>query len=163
MTTISQSDPTSEAVKKMVPPPQPGVSYVMCRCIVTELAPAKSGESAFVVQNPELVDCIITNVTVDITTAADAAKAALDIDVVSAPDSRGNGIIDGLSLAATGTFDRCAVAAGKAGGNPVSHPVSNPVRWDRRDGENDFITGTVMSANALNLAGLVVIEFIPLG
>ena len=29
--------------------------------------------------------------------------------------------------------------------------------------KNDFVTGTVTSANAPNLAGLVVIEFIPLG
>ena len=154
MTTLNQSDPTSEAVKKMVPP-QPGISYVMRRCIVAELAGANAGERAFAVQNPELVDCIITNVTLDITTAAESAKAVLDVDVVSDADSKGDGIIDGLSLAATGTFDRYASAAGKSGGNPV--------RWDRRDGENDFVTGTVTSANAPNLAGLVVIEFIPLG
>ena len=106
MTTLNQSDPTPEAVKKMVPPPQPGISYVMRRCIVAELAGANAGERAFAVRNPELVDCIITNVTLDITTAAESAKAVLDVDVVSDADSKGHGIIDGLPLAATGTFDR---------------------------------------------------------
>ena len=159
MTTLNQSDPTPEAVKKMVPPPQPGISYVMRRCIVAELAGANAGERAFAVQNPELVDCIITNVTLDITTAAESAKAVLDVDVVSDAESKGHGIIDGLPLAATGTFDRHT----GPGGNSVRNSGGNPVRWDRRDGENDFVTGTVTSANAPNLAGLVVIEFIPLG
>ena len=78
MTTISRADPTAEAVKNMLPPDQPGIAYVMKRYIVEDLASGNANAFAFAVQNPEGVDCIVTNVIVDITTAGGTASSVLD-------------------------------------------------------------------------------------
>ncbi len=106
MTTISQADPTAEAVKNMLSPDQSGISYVMKRYIVEELASGNANAFAFAVQNPEGVDCLVTNVIVDITTAGGTASSVLDVDVVDGATDTGDDIIDGLDLNATGTSDR---------------------------------------------------------
>ena len=73
MTTISQKDPVAEALKNMIPPDQSGIVYVAKRYIVEALASGNANAFAFAVQNPEGVDCIVTNVIVDITTAGGKA------------------------------------------------------------------------------------------
>ena len=80
MTTISQKDPVAEAVKNMIPPDQSGVVYVAKRYIVEVMASGNANAFAFAVQNPEGVDCIVTNVIVDITTAGGTASSVLDVD-----------------------------------------------------------------------------------
>lgn len=153
MTTIRQADPTAEAVKNMIPPAQSGIDYVMKRYIVEGLASGNANAFAFAVQNPEGVDCVVTNLIVDITTAGGTATSVLDVDVVADATSTGDKIIDGLDLNATGTSDR------------VKNPGTNggkPVKWDKKGGTNDFVTGKILVANAASLAGKVIIEYVPL-
>ena len=153
MTTISRADPTAEAVKNMLPPDQSGIAYVMKRYIVEDLASGNANAFAFAVQNPEGVDCVVTNVIVDITTAGGTASSVLDIDVVADATSTGDTIIDGLDLNATGVADRHD-NAGSNGGEPK--------KWDKNGGSNDYVTGKILAQNAANLAGKVIIEYVPL-
>ena len=153
MTTISQADPTAEAVKNMLSPDQSGVAYVMKRYIVEDLASGNANAFAFAVQNPEGVDCIVTNVIVDITTAGGTANSVLDVDVAADATSTGAAIIDGLNLNATGVGDRHD-DAGSTGGEPK--------KWDKNGGSNDFVTGKILVANAASLVGKVIIEYVPL-
>ena len=153
MTTISQADPVAEAVKNMIPPAQSGISYVAKRYIVEDLASGNANAFAFAVQNPESVDCVVTNVIVDITTAGGTASSVLDVDVVNGATDTGDDIIDGLDLNATGTSDRHK-NAGTNGGAPV--------KWDKNGGANDHVTGKILAQNAASLAGKVIIEYVPL-
>ena len=153
MTTISQADPTAEAVKNMLSPDQSGISYVMKRYIVEDLASGNANAFAFAVQNPEGVDCLVTNVMIDITTAGGTASSVLDVDVVDGATDTGDDIIDGLDLNATGTSDRHK-NAGTNGGAPV--------KWDKNGGTNDHVTGKILVQNAASLAGKVIIEYVPL-
>ena len=153
MTTISRADPTAEAVKNMLPPDQSGIAYVMKRYIVEDLASGNANAFAFAVQNPEGVDCVVTNVIVDITTAGGTASSVLDVDVVADATSTGDSIIDGLDLNATGVADRHD-DAGTNGGAPV--------KWDKNGGTNDYVTGKILAQNAANLVGAVIIEYVPL-
>ena len=153
MTTISQADTTAEAVKNMIPPAQSGIDYVMKRYIVEALASGNSNAFAFAVQNPEAVDCIVTNVIVDITTAGGTASSVLDVDAVADATSTGDKIIDGLDLNATGVADRHD-DAGSSGGEPK--------KWDKNGGTNDYVTGKILVQNAASLVGTVIIEYVPL-
>ncbi len=153
MTTISQADPTAEAVKNMLSPDQSGISYVIKRYIVEDIASGNANAFAFAVQNPEGVDCIVTNVIVDITTAGGTANSVLDVDVVANATSTGAAIIDGLDLNATGVGDRHD-DAGSTGGEPK--------KWDKNGGANDFVTGKILAQNAASLVGRVIIEYVPL-
>ena len=153
MTTISRVDPVPEAVKNMISPDQSGVAYVAKRYLVEDLASGNSNAFAFAVQNPEGVDCAVTNVIVDITTAGGTASSVLDVDVVGDATSTGDDIIDGLDLNAAGTGDRHA-NAGTNGGAPV--------KWDKKGGTNDYVTGKILVQNAASLVGKVIIEYVPL-
>ena len=153
MTTISQKDPVAEAVKNMIPPDQSGVSYVSKRYVVEDLASGNANAFAFAVQNPEGVDCVVTNVVVDITTAGGSATSVLDVDVAGSATGTGDDIIDGLDLNATGTSDRHQ-NAGTNGGAPV--------KWDKNGGTNDYVTGKILAQNAASLVGKVIIEYVPL-
>ncbi len=153
MTTISRADPTAEAVKNMLPPDQSGIAYVMKRYIVEDLASGRANAFAFAVQNPEGVDCVVTNVIVDITTVGGTASSVLDVDVVADATSTGDTIIDGLDLNATGVADRHD-NAGSNGGEPK--------KWDKNGGSNDYVTGKILAQNAASLAGKVIIEYVPL-
>ncbi len=153
MTTISRADPTAEADKNMLQPDQTGIANVMKRNIVEDLAPGNANAFAFAVQNPEGVDCVVTNVIVDITTAGGTASSVLDVDVVADATSTGDTIIDGLDLNATGVADRHD-NAGSNGGEPK--------KWDKNGGSNDYVTGKILAQNAASLAGKVIIEYVPL-
>ena len=153
MTTISRADPTAEAVKNMLPPDQPGIAYIVRRYIVEDLASGSANAFAFAVQNPEGVDCVVTNVIVDIATAGGTASSVLDVDVVAAATSTGDTIIDGLDLNAIGVADRHD-DAGTNGGEPK--------KWDKNGGSNDYVTGKILAQNAASLAGKVIIEYVPL-
>lgn len=153
MTTISQKDPVAEAVKNMIPPDQSGIAYVAKRYIVEDLAAGAANAFAFAVQNPEGVDCIVTNVIVDITTAGGTASSVLDVDVGSSATATGDSIIDGLDLNATGVADRHD-DAGSNGGEPL--------KWDKNGGTNDYVTGKILVQDASSLAGQVIIEYVPL-
>jgi hypothetical protein len=151
MTTISQKDPVAEAVKNMISPDQSGVVYVAKRYIVEAMAAGAANAFAFAVQNPEGVDCIVTSVIVDITTAGGTASSVLD--VAADATSTGDSIIDGLDLNATGVADRHD-DAGTNGGEAL--------KWDKNGGTNDYITGKILVQDALSLAGSVIIEYVPL-
>ena len=151
MTTISQKDPVAEAVKNMISPDQSGVVYVAKRYIVEAMAAGAANAFAFAVQNPEGVDCIVTSVIVDITTAGGTASSVLD--VAADATSTGYSIIDGLDLNATGVADRHD-DAGTNGGEAL--------KWDKNGGTNDYITGKILVQDALSLAGSVIIEYVPL-
>ena len=153
MTTISQKDPVPEAVKNMIPPDQSGISYVAKRYIVEALTAGNANAFAFAVQNPEGVDCVVTNVVVDLTTAGGTASSVLDVDVAADATSTGDSIIDGLDLNQTGAFDRHK-NAGSSGGAPV--------KWDKNGGTNDYVTGKILVQNAASLVGTVIIEYVPL-
>ena len=153
MTTISQKDPVAEAVKNMIPPDQSGVAYVAKRYIVEAMAAGAADAFAFAVQNPEGVDCIVTNVIVDITTAGGTASSVLDVDVASSATGTGDSIIDGLDLNAAGVADRHD-DAGTNGGEAL--------KWDKNGGTNDYVTGKILVQDALSLAGSVIIEYVPL-
>ena len=153
MTTISRADPTAEAVKNMIPPAQSGVDYVMKRYIAEALASGNANAFAFAVQNPEGVDCIITNVIVDITTAGGTGSSVLDVDVEADATSTGDDIIDGLDFNAGAVSDRHN-AAGTNGGAPV--------KWHKKGGTNDYVTGKILAQNAASFAATVIIEYVPL-
>ena len=145
MTTIRQADPTAEAVKNMIPPAQSGIDYVMKRYIVEGLASGNANAFAFAVQNPEGVDCVVTNVIVDITTAGGTVTSVLDVDVVADATSTGDKIIDGLDLNATGTSDRVK--------NPGTNGDGKPVKWGKKGSATDFLTGKILVAGAPALVG----------
>ena len=153
MTTISQKDPVAEAVKNMIPPDQSGIAYVAKRYIVEALTAGNANAFAFAVQNPEAVDCIVTNVIVDITTAGGTASSVLEVEGAADATSTGDSIIDGLDLNATGVADRHD-DAGTNGGEAL--------KWEKNGGTNDYITGKILAQNAASLAGTVIIEYVPL-
>jgi hypothetical protein len=153
MTTISRVDPTTEAVKNMISPDQSGVAYVAKRYVVEDLASGNANAFAFAVQNPEGVDCVVTNVIVDITTAGGTASSVLDVDVVGNATATGDDIIDGLDLNAAAMGDRHANAGSNGGA---------PVKWDKNGGTNDYVTGKILVQNAASLVGKVIIEYVPL-
>ncbi len=143
----------AEAVKNMIPPDQSGVVYVAKRYIVEALASGNANAFAFAVQNPEGVDCIVTNIIVDITTAGGTASSVLDVDVAGDATSTGDSIFDGLDLNATGVADRHD-DAGTNGGEAL--------KWDKNGGTNDYVTGKILAQNAASLVGKVIIEYVPL-
>ena len=153
MTTFSQADPVPETVKNMVSPDQSGAAYVAKRYLLTELEGGSANSPAFAVRNPEGVDCIITNVIVHITSAGGRAGSVMDVDAVASYSGNGDSIIDGLDLNSVGTSDRH-----KNGGTNGGAPV----KWDKRGGANDFVTGRIRSQGADNLSGKVIIEYVPL-
>ena len=153
MTTISQKDPVPEAVKNMIPPDQSGISYVAKRYIAEALTAGNANAFAFAVQNPEGVDCVVTNVVVDITTAGGTGSSVLDVDVAANGTSTGDDIIDGLDLNQTGSFDRHQDPGSNGGA---------PVKWDKNGGTNDYVTGKILAQNAASLVGSVIIEYVPL-
>ena len=153
MPTVSQSSPIAEVAREIAGPALSGIDYVHKKHIVEALASGNANAFAFAVQNPEAVDCVVTNVTVDITTAGGTASSVLDVDVVDGATDTGDDIIDGLDLNATGTSDRHN-AAGTNGGAPM--------KWDKKGGTNDHVTGKILAQNAASLAGKVVIEYVPL-
>jgi len=150
---VSQSMPMAEAVMELAGPALSGIIYTHKKTIVEDLAPGNANAFSFAVQNPEGVDCVVTNVIVDITTAGGTASSVLDVDVVGSATETGDDIIDGLDLNSTGTSDRHS-AAGTNGGAPV--------KWDKKSGTNDYVTGKILVANAASLAGQVIIEYVPL-
>ena len=154
MTTISQADPTAEAVKNMISPALSGVDYVTARYLVEDQAAGATNAFAFAVQNAEGVDCIVLDVIIDITTAGGTANSVLDVDIASSATGTGDSIIDGLDLNATGESDR-----DDAGTNTNGNKV---VKWDKKGGTNDYVTGKILIANANSLVGKAIIVYVPL-
>ena len=150
---VAQEMPVAEAARELAGPAQSGIIYTHKKSIVEDLASGNANAFAFAVQNPEKVDCLVTNVVVDITTAGGTATSVLDVDVVNSATDTGNDVVDGLDLNTAGTFDRHS-DAGTSGGKPV--------KLDKNGGTNDHVTGKILVANAASLAGKVVIEYVPL-
>ena len=154
MPKVSQDAPVAEVAREIAGPAQSGIDYVHKKHIVEDLASGNANAFAFAVQNPEGVDCIITNVIVDITTAGGTASSVLDVDIAGSATGTGDSIIDGLDLDATGVSDRDAAGTNTNG--------NNPVKWDKNGGTNDYCTGKILAQNAASLAGKVIIEYVPL-
>ena len=156
MPKVSQDSPVAEVAREIAGPALSGIDYVHKKHIVEDLASGNANAFAFAVQNPEAVDCVVTNVIVDITTAGGTASSVLDVDVVDVVDGAtdtGDDIIDGLDLNKTGTSDRHNAAGTNSGA---------PVKWDKKGGTNDHVTGKILAQNAASLVGKVIIEYIPL-
>ena len=150
---VAQDMPAAEAARELAGPAQSGIIYTHKKHIVEDLSSGNANAFAFAVQNPEKVDCLVTNIVVDMTTAGGTATSVLDVDVVNSATDTGDDIIDGLDLNTTGTFDRHS-NAGTNGGKPV--------KWDKNGGTNDHVTGKILVADAASLAGKVTIEYVPL-
>lgn len=153
MPKVSQNAPVAEVAREVAGPALSGIDYVHKKHVVEDLASGNANAFAFAVQNPEDVDCVVTDVIVDITTAGGTASSVLDVDVVDAATDTGDDIIDGLDLNATGTSDRI-----KNGGTNGGQAV----KWDKKGGTNDHVTGKILAQNAASLAGKVIIEYVPL-
>jgi hypothetical protein len=154
MAKVTQADPIAEAAREIAGPPQAGIDYVHKKTVLEDLSSGNANAFAFAVQNPENVDCVVTNVIVYLKTAGGTATSVLDVDVVNGPTDTGDKILDGLDLNTTGTFDRHS-NAGTNGGKSV--------KWDKKGGTNDHVTGKILTANAASLAGQVLVEYVPLG
>ena len=154
MPTVSQNAPIAEVAREVAGPAVPGARYVHKKHIVLDLSPGNANAFAFAVQNPEDAECIVTDVIVHIAAAGGTARSVLNVDVVNGPTATGDDIIDGLSLNVTGTFDRT-----KNGGTNGGQAV----KWDRRGGTNDYVTGKIATQSAASLAGKAIIEYVPLG
>ena len=137
----------------MIPPDQSGVVYVAKRYIVEALTAGNANAFAFAVQNPEGVDCVVTNVVVGLTTAGGTASSVLDVDVAANATSTGDSTIDGLDINQHGAFDRHKNAGSNGGA---------PLKWDKNGGTNDYVTGKILAQNAASLVGTVIIEYVPL-
>ena len=147
MPKVSQDSPVAEVAREIAGPAQSGIDYVHKKHIVEDLASGNANAFAFAVQNPESVDCLVTNVIVDITTAGGTASSVLDVDVVDGATDTGDDIIDGLDLDTTGTFDNIT--------NGGTNGDKKPVKWDKNGGTNDHVTGKILAQNAASLVGKV--------
>ena len=152
---LTQNSPTAEMVDRMIGPTISGVDRVPYKVIVEDLASGNSGAFAFAIQNPEDVDCLIIRVVIDITTAGGTASSTLDVDTVDGATATGVDIIEGLDLNATGISDN--ITNGGTGGD------KKPVKWDKKGGTNDDLTGKILDQNAASLAGKVIVCYVPLG
>ncbi len=152
---LKHDDPTAEMVDRMIGPTISGVDRVPYKTIVEDLASGNTNAFAFAIQNPEDVDCLILRVIVDITTAGGSASSVLDVDTVDGATATGDDIIDGLDLNATGISDNIT--------NGGSNGDKKPVKWDKKGGTNDDLTGKILVANAASLVGKVVVCYVPLG
>ena len=146
---LTQNSPTAEMVDRMIGPNTSGVDRVPYKVIVADLASGNSGAFAFAIQNPEDVDCLILRVVIDITTAGGTASSTLDVDTVNGATATGVDIIEGLDLNATGISDN--ITNGGTGGD------KKPVKWDKKGGTNDDLTGKILDQNAASLVGKVVV------
>jgi hypothetical protein len=125
------------------------------KVIVEDLAAGASNAFAFAIQNPEDTDCLILRVAVDITTAGGTATSVLDVDTVDGATATGDDIIDGLDLNAVGVSDNIT--------NGGTNGDKKPVKWDKKGGTNDDLTGKILVANATALVGKVIVCYVPLG
>ena len=64
MPKVSQDTPVAEAAREIAGPAQSGIDYVHKKHIIEDLASGNANAFAFAVQNPEKVDCVVTNVVV---------------------------------------------------------------------------------------------------
>ena len=153
MAKVSQDTPVAEAAREIAGPAQSGIDYVHKKHIVTDLTAGAQNAFAFSIQNPEDVDCLITRVIIDITTASGAAST-LDVDTVDGATATGVDIIEGLDINTTGTFD--SITNGGTGGD------KKPVKWAKKGGTLDDLTGKILDDAGSSLVGKVIVDYVPL-
>ncbi len=151
---LTRDSPTAEMVDRMIGPTISGVDRVPYKVLVEDLAAGAQNSFAFAIQNPEDVDCLILRVIIDITTASGAAST-LDVDTVDGATATGVDIIEGLDINTTGTFDN--ITNGGTGGD------KKPVKWDKKGGTLDDLTGKILDAAGTSLVGKVIVCYVPLG
>jgi hypothetical protein len=139
----------------MIGPTIASVDRVPHKTIVFPLTAGGINAFAFAIQNPEDVDCLILRVVIDITTAGGTATSVLDVDTVDGATATGDDIIDGLDLNATGTSDNIT--------NGGTNGDKKPVKWAKKGGTLDDLTGKILVAAATNLVGQVMVQYVPLG
>jgi hypothetical protein len=152
---LIQADPTAENVDRMIGPTIASVDRVPVKCIVAPLTAGGINAFAFAIQNPEDRDCLIVQLIIDITTTGGTATSVLDVDTVDGATATGDDIIDGLDLNALGTFDSIK--------NPGTNGDGKPVKWAKKGGTLDDLTGKILVAAATNLVGQVIVKYVPLG
>ncbi len=153
MAVINRADPTDELARELAGP-LTGVSYVNEKTIVADLTAGLANAFAFAIQNKENVDCLITQLIIDLTAAGGTATSVLDVDTVDAATDTGDDIIDGLDINTTGTFDSIK--------NPGTNGDGKPVKWGKKGSANDHLTGKILVADASTLEGKVVVKYLPL-
>lgn len=154
MAGIAQADPVEESVKELSSAPISGVTYVNEKTLVKALTSGVANAFAFAIQNPEIVDCLVTRVIIDLATAGGTGSSVLDVDTVDGATDTGDDIIDGLDLNTTGTFD--SITDGGTNGE------KKPVKWGAKGGSTDYLTGKILVADAASLVGKVIVKYLPL-
>ena len=154
MPKVSQEMGIGEATKELAGPKLSGVDYVHEKVLIEDLTAGGINAFAFAIQNQEPVDCLITQLIIDITTAGGSASSVLDVDTVDGPTATGDNIIDGLDLNTTGTFDSIK--------NPGTNGDGKPVKWGKKGSTTDDLTGKILVAAASSLVGQVVVKYVPL-
>jgi hypothetical protein len=150
---VTREQPIAEAVRNLVSPTQSGLTYVNERTLIVPLASGDANDFAAAVQNPETVDCILTEVILDITTAGGTATAALRVDVVANATTGNTGIIAAQDANA---------AAVESSNRVAGQGTGNRKKWNARGGANDFVTCQIITEDATALAGKMIIRYIPL-
>lgn len=110
------------------------------------LAASDAAGGVAAIANPEGVEVLITRVVVDVTTQSTGA-CTVDAGIAANATTLNDTLIDGLSVAAAGTFDNVSDAGtnGKARAS-----------W----GASQFLTISKASGAAAGLAGNVYIEYV---
>jgi len=108
------------------------------------LTAGNTNDFAFFWQNPEASKIIVTRVLINITIAGGTGFSVLDVGVVSNATSTADTLIDGLDLNTTGIFDNIT---DKGDGGKSRQVV------DENGGENDYITGKILTQKADALVG----------
>ena len=154
---LKADNTTAENVQTMVGPAAPSlVVRVPYKVITKPLIAGVANAFAFAIQNPEDTDCLILRVIIDITTAGGTATSVLDVDTVDGPTATGDDIIDGLDLNAT------APASWDNLKNPGTNGDEKPVKWAKKGGTLDDLTGKILVADAASLVGTVIVCYVPL-
>lgn len=154
MAVVARSNPDSENLRELAGEVISGVAYVVEKVMVKSLTAGLANAFAFAIENPESVDCLITQLIIDITTAGGSASSVLDVDTVNGATATGDDIIDGLDLNATGTSDSIK--------NPGTNGDGKPVKWGKKGSTTDDLTGKILVADASNLVGQVIVKYVPL-
>ena len=106
---------------------------------------------AFAWQNPESTEVLVQRVIVDVTTAGGTVSSVLDVGVTDTASASAADIMDNADLNSTGVTDHSLVAGAGLGG---VHKLGES------GGTNDYVTGTIRTANASALVGKYYIEYI---
>jgi len=123
------------------------------RTLTGTLSVGVANDQAFTEQNPENVAVIVTRVFVDVTTAGGTLNSLLDVGSATNATTSSDNLIDGVDINTTALYDNID-DQGSSG--------NSKQRLDANGGTTDWVTGTIIDADADNLEGNYVIEYVAL-